>query len=80
MDLAEWVEQQGRGELMRLMRKTGLAYPSILSHAKRESMPLVVASAHRISEAIRESGGDVSAAEILKIPTVSPGQGDEVAA
>lgn len=67
MRLKQWVEREGRGEIMRLMRVTGLSYQAVhaIAHGRKSSYD----SAERISKA---TDGAVSIAELCEaVPTVA---------
>lgn len=61
MRLKQWVEREGRGEIMRLMRVTGLSYQAVhaIAHGRKSSYD----SAERISKA---TDGAVSIAELCE--------------
>jgi DNA-binding transcriptional regulator YdaS (Cro superfamily) len=67
MRLATWVAQQGRGELTRLRRVTGLSYPTVHAVYSGTQTP-TYETAVKIS---RATGGVVTVAELCE-PAESP--------
>lgn len=62
MEMRDYIEQQPRGELMRLVRVSGLSLPTIAAIAKRGHRLRDVLLARRLSAA---TGGSVSVDELL---------------
>jgi hypothetical protein len=63
MRLAQWVKEQGRGELARLQRVTGLSYPTVHAIYSGTQTP-GYATAVKIS---RATGGVVTVAELCEV-------------
>ena len=70
MTLHDWVENQGRGELSRLARETGLAYTTVFGAAQGRRLKSY-ARAKLLSDA---TGGAVTIAELCEEPGAPAGE------